>query len=129
MSGSPVRAPDARASAEVELVIGRVLLSGAMAGIALVVVGVALMAINGIDPMSATFPRFDLSRVLPDIIALRAEGYLWAGILVLIATPIARVVGEFVTFAVRRDRIMMGVAAAVLAVVALSVMSALVLEG
>ncbi len=121
--------PGARGSASVELVIGRLLLGGATVGIAFVTVGVVLMAIHGIDPLSATFPRFELGRVLPDILALRADGFLWAGMLILIATPVARVIGEFVTFAVRRDRIMMGVAAAVLAVVALSVISALILEG
>lgn len=116
-------------SAEVELVIGRLLLLGAVVGIALVAVGVVLMGLNDIDPLAPTFPPFSLAQVVPDILALRAEGFLWAGIAVLIATPIARVVGELVTFAVRRDRIMMGVAAAILAVVALSVIAALVLEG
>jgi uncharacterized membrane protein len=117
------------ASADVELVIARLLLGGTIAGVILLAIGVALMISNGIDPQSATFPAFEPGTVLADMAALRPDGYLWAGIVILIATPIARVAGELVTFAVRGDRVMALVALAILGVVAFSVAAALVIEG
>lgn len=128
MSGSTARRGDAT-SEGVEARIAGLLLAGAVLGIGLVAIGVLLMAMNGIDPLAETFPAFDVSRVVADMLALRPEGFLWAGIVIVIATPIARVVGELVTFAVRRDGIMTGVALAILAVVAVSVIAALALEG
>lgn len=121
--------PRRAASADVEAVIARLLLGGTLIGIALLAVGVTLMATNGISPESSSFPRFDAGLVIGDLVALRPEGFLWAGIVILIATPIARVVGELVTFSVRGDRVMAAVALAILGVVALSVAAALILEG
>lgn len=118
-----------RSSEDVEAVIARLLLGGAVVGVALLAVGVVLMAVNGISPESPTFPPFEPATLLADMVALRPEGFLWAGIVILIATPIARVMGELVTFAMRGDRIMAGVAVAILGVVALSVVAALIVEG
>jgi uncharacterized membrane protein len=117
------------ASADVENVIARVLLGGSVAGIALLSIGVFLMAVNGISPEAASFPPFDPGTIARDMVALRPEGFLWAGLVVLIATPIARVVGEFITFMVRGDRVLALVAVAILGVIVLSVVAALVLEG
>ncbi|HEX5827378.1 MAG TPA: DUF1634 domain-containing protein [Candidatus Limnocylindrales bacterium] len=117
------------ASEDVEAVIARLLYAGTVTGVALLAVGVVLMAVNGVSPESATFPAFDPATVVADLVAMRPEGWLWAGIVVLIATPIARVIGELITFAVRGDRLMAGVALAILGVIALSVAVALVVEG
>jgi uncharacterized membrane protein len=111
-------------SKDVELVIARLLLAGTVAGVGLLAAGVALMIANGVDPESATFPAFDPGTIVADLAAFRPEGYLWAGIVILIATPIVRVGGELVTFAVRGDRAMAMVAVATLGVVALSVVAA-----
>lgn len=118
-----------QASGDVEAVIARLLYAGTVAGVAVLAVGVVLMAVNGISPESTTFPAFDPATLVADLVAMRPEGWLWAGIVVLIATPIARVIGELITFAVRGDRLMAGVALAVLGVVALSVAVALIVEG
>jgi uncharacterized membrane protein len=112
----------------VEMAIARLLLAGTLAGMALLAAGIALMAANGIEPDAAAFPPFDPATILADLVALQPEGFLWAGIVVIVATPIARVLGELVAFARRRDRLMTGVAAAILAVVALSVVVAVVAE-
>jgi uncharacterized membrane protein len=117
------------ASADVENVIARVLLGGAVAGIVLLAIGVVLMALYGISPVSETFPAFDPRTLLADLAAFRPEGFLWAGIVILIATPIARVIGELVTYMVRGDRILALVALAILGVIALSVLAALFVEG
>jgi uncharacterized membrane protein len=116
-------------SAQVEAVIARLLIAGTLVGVGLLAVGVALMAASGISPASVAFPPFDAATVASDLAALRPEGFLWAGIVILIATPIARVIGELITFSVRGDRVMAGVALAILGVVALSVVAALALEG
>jgi uncharacterized membrane protein len=123
--------PTARSttSQDVELVIARLLLAGTIVGVILLAIGVGLMITNGVDPESATFPAFDPATIIADMAALRPEGYLWAGIVILIATPIARVAGELVTFARRGDRLMALVALAILGVIALSVAAARILEG
>jgi len=115
--------------AQVEAVIARLLIAGTLVGVGLLAVGVALMAVRGISPESVAFPPFDPATVAADLAALRPEGFLWAGIVILIATPIARVIGELITFSIRGDRVMAGVALAILGVVALSVVAALALEG
>jgi uncharacterized membrane protein len=112
----------------VEVAIARVLLAGTLAGMALLLAGIALMAANGIEPDATAFPPFDPATILADLLALQPEGFLWAGIVMIVATPIARVLGELVAFARRRDRLMTGVAAAILAVVALSVVVAVIAE-
>ena len=98
-------------------------------GVILLAIGVGLMVTNGIDPESATFPAFSPGTIVADMAALRPEGYLWAGIVILIATPIVRVAGELVTFATRGDRVMALVSLAILGVIALSVVAAQIVEG
>jgi uncharacterized membrane protein len=117
------------ASADVEQVIARLLLVGTVAGIAMLAIGVALMAVGGISPEVGTFPAFEPGTVVADLLALRPEGFLWAGIVILVATPIARVIGELVTYLVRGDRVLALVALGILGVVGLSVVAALALEG
>ena len=122
--------PEQRAAAaDVEHVIARLLLSGAVIGVVFLAIGVLLMAVNGISPESTTFPAFDAGRLAADLTALRTEGFLWAGIVILIATPIARVIGELITFMLRGDRILAMVALGILGVIALSVVAALGIQG
>jgi uncharacterized membrane protein len=116
-------------SADAEQVIARLLLGGTIAGIALLAIGVVLMAVNGLSPVSGTFPPFDPGTIVADLAALRPEGFLWAGLVILIATPIARVIGELVIFSIRGDRLLALVAVAILGVISLSVAAAVILEG
>ena len=117
-TGVPVRS--------LEEIIGRLLFGGTVVGVALLLVGVVLMAAGGIDPTGGRWPQFDPGRLVPDLLGLRAEGFLWAGIVVLIGTPVARVTGELVAFAARRDAPMTLVAGAILGVIALSVVLAVI---
>lgn len=117
------------ASADVEHLIARLLLGGAVTGIVFLAIGVVLMAVNGVSPESEAFPAFDPGTLVADLAAFRPEGFLWVGIAILIATPIARVIGEFTTFAVRGDRTLALVALGILGVIALSVIAALSLAG
>jgi uncharacterized membrane protein len=116
----PAPAPPSEVGS-VELAIARLLFAGSLAGVALLLVGVLLMAAAGIDPTRGSAPPFDPARLVGDVVALRPEGFLWAGIVVLVATPIARVIGELIAFSLRRDRPMVLVAIAVLGIIGLSV--------
>jgi uncharacterized membrane protein len=118
--------PEQRAaSADVDHVIARLLLVGAVIGVVFLAIGVVLMAVNGISPESSTFPAFDPGTLVPDLGALRPEGFLWVGIVILIATPIARVIGELITFTMNGDRTLAMVALGILGVIALSVFAGL----
>ena len=111
----------------VELAIARLLLAGTVLGMAFIAIGVVLMAVNDVSPIAETFPPFDAGRLAADLGALRPEGFLWAGLIVVIATPIARVGGELLAFALRGDTRMSLVALAILLVVGGSVAAALLL--
>lgn len=125
---TPTLAPATDADA-VELAIARLLLAGTVAGVVLLSIGVILMLAAGMDPLAAEFPAFDPATILPDMAALRADGFLWAGLVILISTPIARTVGELVMFTARRDRVMALVSAAILGVIVMSVVIARLVEG
>jgi uncharacterized membrane protein len=113
---------------QIELAVARILALTTAVAMALLLVGVGLMVAAGISVESTTFPRFEPGRIMGDLLALRPEGFLWAGIVVVVLTPIVRVSGELIGFAGQRDRTMALVAAGILLVVALSVVTALVVE-
>jgi uncharacterized membrane protein len=110
-------------TATLERSIARLLTIGTYASVALLLVGVLLMLAAGIGPRSGG-PVFDPARLLPDLLALRPAGFIWLGLLVVVATPAARVAAALVGYGRENDRTMETVAAAILAVIALSVMVA-----
>jgi uncharacterized membrane protein len=136
LPGSATGAGSARSSQEpgpadparLEHTIARLLTTGTYASIALLVVGVVLMVVNGIGPLSGG-PAFDLGRLGPDLVALRPAGFLWLGLLAVVATPTARVAASLVGYARRGERAMTLVAALILFVIAASVALAQALEG
>src|SRR5207244_5547745 len=85
--------------------IARLLTVGTYGSIALVAVGVVLMLAAGSSPLGAA-PGFDLDRLEADLGALRPEGFLWLGILGLIATPASRVAAALVGYARSGERAM-----------------------
>jgi len=107
--------------------IGRLLIFGTYAAVAILTVGVIAMAANGLGPGDPA-PAFDPARLGADILALRPDGLLWLGLLAVIATPIGRVVVSLVGYAHRRELSMVAVAAAILGVIALSIILAITLE-
>jgi uncharacterized membrane protein len=132
LSGSATGAASARSSQEpgsagLDRSIGRLLTLGTYASIALLAVGVVLMALDGIEPLSGG-PAFDLARLGPDLAAFRPAGFLWLGLIVVVATPAARVVASLVGYARLGDRRMAAIAALILLVIALSVALARGLE-
>jgi len=124
----PSRAhPQAAPAATLERSIARLLTVGTYASVAFLLVGVLLMLTRGIGPRSGG-PAFDPANLVPDLVALRPEGFIWLGLLVVVATPAARVFAALIGYARQRDRVMVTLAALILFVIALSVMLARTLE-
>jgi uncharacterized membrane protein len=94
----------------------------------LLFVGVALMLAAGISPLSGG-PSLDVSTIVADVASLQPAGFLWLGLLAVIATPITRVVTAAIAFARLRERRMVAVAVAILLVIAISVATALAVGG
>ena len=111
-----------------EQTIARLLTGGTYASIALLVVGLILMAADGMAPLAGG-PPFDAGRLIPDLVALRPEGFLWLGLVVMIATPATRVVASLIGYGRRGERAMAVVAGLILIVIAASVALAKGLEG
>jgi len=110
---------------ELERVLGRLLAAGTYLAVVLVGLGVAGLVLADRSPLGPGVAPFDPGRLPADIAAGRAEGFLWLGIIVAIATPAARVGAALFGYARLGERTMAAVSAAVLAVIALGVLLAL----
>ncbi len=104
--------------------IGRLLIAVTYIAVVLLTVGVVLLIAAGISPLSGG-PQLDLGRLARDLVARSPAAFLWLGILAVIATPVSRVIAAAIGFARLGDRWMVGVAVAILVVIALGVASAL----
>jgi uncharacterized membrane protein len=118
-----VRGNEVRAR-EFDRRIGRLLIAVTYIAVVLLTVGVVLLIGAGISPLSGG-PQLDLGRLAADLLALSPAAFLWLGILAVIATPVSRVIAAAIGFARLGDRWMVGVAVAILVVIALGVASAL----
>jgi uncharacterized membrane protein len=108
--------------------IGRVLSIGIYVSIALLAVGFALLIASGGEPRTAD-PGFDPTRLLGDLAAGRPTGFVWLGLVAVVATPSLRVAASLIGYVRRGERDMAIVAALILVVIASSVVVARVLEG
>lgn len=109
-----------RPSRTLEARIARLLMAGTYGSIGLIAAGAVLMALNGRDPLDGA-PAFDPARLLDDLRALQPAGFLWLGILVVLATPLARVVAALAGYLRAGEREMAVVAALIVVVVAVGV--------
>jgi len=88
------------------------------------------MLAAGLDPLDhGAVPPFRLAAIPGEILALDPAGFLWAGIVLIIALPIGRVVVSGLGFLAARDVRMAAISLGVLVVVLVSVVSSVVLEG
>ena len=122
-TGGPATDP---AGDRLDLAIARLLSIGTYVGIALLVAGFGLMLLAGRSPFDSP-PPFNVSRLPGDLAAGRPEGALWLGLLVLIATPSARVAASLIGYRRASERGMVAVSAAILVVVAAGVLIGVVL--
>ena len=104
--------------------IGRLLIVVTYVAVALLVVGVGLLIASGISPLAGG-PPLDLASLAADLAALAPSAFLWLGLLVVIATPISRVIAAAIGFGRAGDRLLVVIACAILLIIAISVASAL----
>jgi uncharacterized membrane protein len=122
---SGIRVDPAGDAGALESRLARVLQAGTYASIALVALGVVLFIDRGGSPLDPGQP-LAIERLLADVVALRAGGFLWLGILGIVLTPGLRVAGALIGFAGRGERTMAIVAFLILVVVAVGVIAGLV---
>jgi uncharacterized membrane protein len=123
-------ARDATWSAErVELIVGRLLRIGVSTAAAIVLAGGVLYLVRhgGEQPNLAVFrgePRAlrSVHGILIAATSMSAQGIIQLGVLVLVCTPIARVIFTVVAFARARDYTYVAVALAVLTVLLFSLL-------
>jgi len=117
----------AQIEATVEQRIARLLNVGTLVAIVLVLIGVVMMLIQGIDPLQATGatdPRATFSLLAVG----NPAGLIWLGTFVVVSLPIARVLVALVGFVREGDRPMALIAVAIVAVIALSIAIASTVE-
>jgi uncharacterized membrane protein len=107
-------------SGPLESWIGRLLTIGTYVSVGLIAIGTLLLIGSGRSPLDAA-PALDPARLLPDLAGLQPAGFLWLGILGVVATPAARVAAALVGFSRSGERRMAFVAAAILVVIAIGV--------
>lgn len=124
---STPNSPDA-ASDSLERTVARLLTTGTYLSIALLVVGVLLMIASGIGPLSGG-PAFDPGSLRGDLAGLKPAAFVWLGLIVVIATPSARVAVSGLGYIRRGERGMTVVACLILLVIAVSVVVAQAFNG
>lgn len=127
---SGTRTPLADTAARLETVAARLLTWGTRIALGLILVGVLIMAAGGVDPLAdRAFPPYAPLAIPGQLAGLRAEGFIWAGLTLLVALPLGRVVVSGAGFLRAGDRRLALVAVLVLLVITASVVVALGLEG
>lgn len=107
-------------SPALEGTIARILTIGTAISVALLAAGVLLLIASGTSPLAGG-PAFDPGRLVADVLALRPEGFLWLGLIAVLATPTGRVLAGLVGYARTGDRPMAVVSALILVVIAASI--------
>lgn len=129
MSGRPTLASHAppvagAAPGALEVALAHVLQLGTYLSIGLIGIGSVLLFAAGGSPVAGG-PPLTLERIVPDLLALRPAGFLWVGIVGVLATPGLRVLRALFGFWRRGEERMALVALLVLVVVAVGVVAGL----
>lgn len=103
--------------------LGRLLIAVTYLAVGLMVVGVVLLLVSGVSPLAGG-PGLDIGALGRGLASLDPAGFLWLGLLAVIATPVSRVVGAVVGFVKRGEPIMAAVSIAILGVIAVGVVVA-----
>lgn len=104
--------------------IARLLGIGTLASVVMLAIGGALLLASGGSPTD-TPPAFDLTRIPAQLAALEPAGFLWLGLVIVIATPAGRVAAGLYGYARSGERAMASVALLVLIVIAAGVAAGL----
>jgi uncharacterized membrane protein len=111
---------DAARSPDIERIVARLLTVGTYSSVAVLAVGTAMMLASGVKPL-AGWPPFDLGQIGDDLVHLRPLGFLWLGLIAVVATPASRVAASLIGYLRTGERLMALIAVLILAVIALSV--------
>lgn len=111
-------------SHDLDTVVARLITAGTYLSVALIAVGVVLMAGTGRSPLDPP-PPLDPASFAADIGSGRPEAFLWLGLIAAIATPSARVAASLVGYVARGERAMAAISVAILAVIAFGVVLAI----
>ena len=103
-------------AAVAEFRIGRLMIAMTYTSVVVLVVGVALMVAAGISPLSGG-PAFDASQLLAELTSISPVGFLWLGLVIVIATPIVRVIGAAISYGLADQWIMVAIALGILVVI------------
>ena len=123
-TASAERAASAARALAAERLIGQLLIAVTYVSVGLLAIGVALMIADTISPTSGG-PPLDLATLGAQLVAFEPAAYLWLGMLAVVAAPIGRVIVAAVAYARESDWLMLGVSIAILAVIAIGVISSL----
>ena len=125
-AASTTAAPGAgETAARIETLAARLLTWGTRIALGLVLLGVVGMFLGGTDPIRAAQPAFALAAIPGQLLALQPEGFLWAGLTLLVALPLGRVVVSGAGFLRAGDSRLALVSVLVLLVIVASVVAAL----
>lgn len=113
---------------DLEARIARVLMAGTYVSVALIAAGVGAMVLAGISPLDPA-PGVTAAGLRDAIVRLRPEGLLGLGLVAVVFTPSLRVAASLVGYVAEREQTMAVVSAAILAVIAASVLLAIGLQG
>ena len=107
--------------------IGRLMIAMTYLAVVLLAIGVVLMIVDGISPLVGG-PVFDAGLVLEQLRAGVPTGFIWLGLVVVIATPIVRVAVSSVGFAREGQWRMVAVGLGILAIILIGIVSSIALE-
>jgi uncharacterized membrane protein len=103
--------------------IGRLLIAITYVSVGLLTIGVVLLLGAGTSPVAGG-PELDLGSLGSAVAALDPAGFLWLGLLAVIAAPISRVVLAAAVYARADDWLMVAVAAGILAIIVIGIATA-----
>jgi uncharacterized membrane protein len=106
--------------ADLDQSIARLLTVGTYASVTLLAIGAVLMFAARISPLGGG-PPFEPELIVDDILNFRPAGFLWLGLIAVVATPSARVAASLIGYLRRGERAMAIVAVLILVVIGLSV--------
>ncbi len=107
--------------------VGRLMIAMTYVAVGLLSIGVVLMVVDGISPLVGG-PVFDPALLVAELAAGVPTGFLWLGLIVVIATPIVRVAVSSVGFAREGQWRMVAVGLGILAIIAVGIVTSIALE-
>jgi len=113
---------------DIEVIVGTLLRYGVMTASAIVLLGGMYFLLQHGESPVPSYHRFvgesigytTFSGILNGVFALQAKGIIQLGVMVLIATPILRILFSLIGFVLEKDKLYVGITLVVLCVILLS---------